>query len=76
MVILWSEKIEGLGSELKQQKKRSEDAREFQSGTIIYEQVDRCMKEKTLEILNKMGNVMGSYNDGTLTIEETAKKFL
>jgi len=72
----WLEQIKGLGSELKQQKKRSEDAREFQSDTITYEQVDGCMKEKALEILNKMGNVMGSYNNGTLTIEETAKKFL
>ncbi|MGL9779348.1 MAG: hypothetical protein ACR5K5_03735 [Wolbachia sp.] len=70
------EQIQGLGSKSKQQKKRSEDVREFQSDTIIYEQVDGCVKEKTLEVLNKISNVMGSYNDGTLTIEETAKKFL
>jgi hypothetical protein len=76
VVILYSEQVESLGSESKQRKKRSEDARELQSDTIIYKQVDGCMKEKALKMLNRMGNVMGSYNDGTLTIEETAKKFL
>ncbi|MDG7052343.1 MAG: hypothetical protein LKM45_00415, partial [Wolbachia endosymbiont of Alcedoecus sp.] len=74
--MLYPEQIEGSGSESKQRKKRSKDAREFQSGTIIHEQADGCMKQKALEILNKMGNVMGSYNDRTLTIDETAKKFL